>query len=401
MVKILSLALTLLLLTTPAGAADWEGVFEGTIGKARVIVELNAGTEKSDFKGGYIDGARYSYVPKVRDINLILDQEGDTLRFTETLWQHRRFADEEDKKITGKWTLSVNGDTALGLWSAPDGTSLTPISLTRVQLVPNADVPDGGNRLAATYDTLWLESVSFTDAGTAKTFGNVEVRFSKDSAFAITFPVLGQFPDGTVKAKANALLLVQHLKSVALYRNCLNGVPPNWETDEETSPEFNFEIHYASPRLLSYTEYGSVFCGGAHGNNYVSPQTFDLGEPANMGGTSGLDLTPQGFGRILKLATKDERIAFERFALDRWTKAAAADKEYGETCKQGWLNDTTEGEKEFALSLTIQGLAVTRNDYPHVASVCLFQPFNPTIIPWADLKPYLRADQTLLTTEIK
>jgi hypothetical protein len=395
-------AFALISFLSTAHAADWEGVFEGTIGKAKVIVELNAGEEKSGYKGGYIEGARYSYLPVPRDINLMLDEEGDTLRFTETLWPHRRFADEEDKKITGKWTLSVNGDTALGTWAAPDGSASTPIALTRVKLLSEIEVPKDANRLATTYDTLWLESVSFTDAGTAKSFGDVEVRFSKDSAFGITFPVLGQFPDGAAKAKANTLLLTQHLKSVVQYRNCLNGVPPGWETDEETTPQFNFEINYASPRLLSYTEYGTVFCGGAHTNNYLILHSFDLMEPARMGGIDQFDLAPEGFGRVLKLANKDERIAFERFAFGRWVEAAKAAGQSGsESCLQGWTMDAAEGEKDFDLSFTSKGLAVTRSDYPHVASVCLFQDFNPTIIPWADLKPFLKQGQTLLVNEIK
>ena len=389
-----------ILFSTTAHAADWEGVFEGTIGKSKVIVELNAGEEKSDYKGGYSEGARYSYLPKARDINLILDEVGNTLRFTETLHLHRMFAEEEDKKITGKWTLSVTKDAALGTWASPDGKKSLPISLVRVDLVQEADVPENENRLATTYDNLWLENVSFADAGSAKTFGKVEVRWQKDSAFGIGFPMLGKFPDGNRKARANTMLLTQHLKSVAQYRNCLNGVPAGWD-EPETEPQFSFTVDYASASLLSYTEAGSVFCGGAHPSNYVNPQTFDLMTPARLGGDYQLDLSPQGFGQILKLQDKTERIAFERFALERWQSAAKAGGATEEdSCATGWINDSAEGEKDFDLSFTDKGLAVTRTDYPHAASNCLFQDFNPTIIPWADLKPWLKPGQTLLTTEI-
>ena len=47
------LAMLAPVLVVPAIAADWEGVFEGTLGKAKIIVELNAGEEKTDYKGGY------------------------------------------------------------------------------------------------------------------------------------------------------------------------------------------------------------------------------------------------------------------------------------------------------------------------------------------------------------
>jgi hypothetical protein len=242
--------------------------------------------------------------------------------------------------------------------------------------------------------------VSFAEAGTAKSFGDVEVRFVKDSAFGIAFPVLGDFPDEQRKAAANDLMMAAHRKSVAQYRDCKNGVPLSWQ-EGEPEAEFNYEIAYASPTLLSFTESGSVFCGGAHPNNYLTPITYDLTAPAQMGGKYLLDLSPDGFGRALKLANSHERVAFERFALGRWKDAAAQDKEMGDDCSSGWIEQSPEGERDFKLSFTAQGLAVTRTDFPHVASACLFTDFNPTIIPWADLKPWLKEGQSLITTEVK
>ncbi len=122
---------------------------------------------------------------------------------------------------------------------------------------------------------------------------------------------------------------------------------------------------------------------------------------SKIGGVYGLDLSPQGFGRLLKLADKTERIAFERFALGRWKAAAAKDIAMAGECNTGWIDDAPEGEKDFYMSFEATGLAVTRVDYPHVASVCMFTDFNPTIIPWADLAPWLKRDQKLLTTEVQ
>ena len=159
-----------------------------------MIVELNAGEEKSEYKGGYRKGPVTAMCPRPVDINLILDEEGDVLRFTETSCNMHRFAEETEKKITGKWSLSVNDDAALGTWTSQRAASPLPISLTRVDLLPDAEVPKDANPLAATYDTRWLESVNFNDAGMAKSFGDVEVRFSQGFGVWHCLSGVGQFP---------------------------------------------------------------------------------------------------------------------------------------------------------------------------------------------------------------
>ena len=146
-----------------------------------------------------------------------------------------------------------------------------------------------------------------------------------------------------------------------------------------------------------------MFCGGAHPNNYVSYLTFDLVTAKQIGGDYDTDLGPQGFGEVLKLADKPERIAFEKFALGRWMEGAKA---AGETEDDGcagpsFMGDQPEGEKIFTLAFDAKGLLVQRTDYPHVASNCLFQDFNPTIIPWKDVKPWLKPGQVLLKEEVE
>ena len=394
-------AAVLLLAALPAHAADWEGVYQGTLGKAKIIVEL---VEPLDDMEGETkrETSRYSYLPKVRDLNLMLTEKGATLAFDETALLAYEFATDEDKKITGHWRLTPSGDGAKGTWTSPDGAKKLPIVLARVPDLAESDHNRDLNIWSDTYNAQWLKSVSFADAGEAKRFGDIEVRFVKDSAFGIAYPVLGAFPDAARKEKANALLLAAHRASVAQYRDCKNGVPASWAADStENEPEFAYEISYATATLLSFTESGSVFCGGAHPANYLTPITYDLTAPAQMGGKYLLDLSPEGFGRVLKLASEDERIAFERFAIGRWKAAAAKDQAMAEECNGMWMEEAPEGERDFKLSFTTQGLAVTRTDFPHVASSCLFTDFNPTIITWSDLKPWLRDGQKLLSGEVR
>ncbi len=403
---VLSTILILFASTLPALAADWEGVFSGTLGTSRILVEL---TDPLDEKQGVSkrETSRYSYLPKARDLNLMLKSSSGELRFEETLLQPYQYtsADQTDKKVSGTWVLSVKGAAATGKWTSPDGKQHLPIQLSRVQnLADDNPFPDS-NIWSATYNAEWLKLVTIAPVGKPKTFGTVEVDMMKDSVFGIEHPVLSKFPDAGRKEANNAALTAAFKSEIAEYRDCKNGVPIDWEEDPETSgPDFAYTVDYATPDLLSFTIAGSVFCGGAHPSNYVTPVTYDLSTSEQIGGRSGenkSDLNADAFGRILKLANKDERIAFERFALGLWKANAAKDTEMGETCMTGWIDDNPEGERDFSLSFTTMGLAVTRKDYPSVAAACQFQDFNPTIIPWADLKPWLRSDQTLLTTGIQ
>jgi hypothetical protein len=368
------------LFTVSASAAEWDGVYEGTLGKSRVIVQLR---EPLPDKRQH---SRYSYLPKPRDINLVLTSSGMPLRFEETLMQPYEIENAKagERKVTGKWALSISGSQATGTWESPDGKKNLPVILKR-----SASGDDG-------YTGLWLNEVTFADSGVVKTFGLVETRYIQDSVFGISYPVIGKFPDRSRKDAANEMLMKDHRASLLQYRDCINGVSAELAMDEDEGPEFSYNITFASPTLLSVRESGSVFCGGAHPQNYVRPITYDLVTATRMGGDYDLDLSPGGFGRVLKLANKDERIAFERFALDRWRKEAAADMQMKGECDEGWTDGAAEGEKNFSLAFEKSGLAVLRTDYAHAMSACLFADFNPVVIPWNELLPWLKPGQKLI-----
>ena len=390
-------------LASPALAAPWEGVFEGTLGKVAILVELNAGPEKTEYKGGYSDGSRYSYLPKAFDLKLLLESEGESLEFAESTQPQFAIAElpKDDPARTGHWSIKVAGEKAVGTWTSADGKKTLPIKLKRLPLVANEDVPKNNSQLTATYNKRWFETEKISGAANPKTFGKVKLAFEKDSAFNLEMPVFTAMPDKAVMERANAMLRDYYRTSLIQNRDCINGLRE--EPSSPFEPEYGFEISYATPRVLSLLDSGSVDCGGAHPNNYAIYTTFDLVGGTRIGGDYDLDLSPQGFGTVLKLANKEERIAFEKFALGRWHDAAkAAGEEGDESCAApSFIGEEAEGEKHFALTFTDKGLGIHRNDYPHVASNCLIQDFNPTIIPWTELKPWLRADQVVLTDEVK
>jgi hypothetical protein len=394
--------LFLALFAQPVSAADWEGVFEGTLGKSPIIVELNAGIDASSYPGGYLEGSRYSYLPAAFDLKLVLETEGKRLEFVESTAPYYLIADlpKDDPARTGHWSLKVSGKTASGTWSSRDGKKTLPIALKRLPLVKQADEPKDMNRLTTTYNERWFKEVKISGAEKPIKFGGVALAYETDTAFTLAMPVFTALPDKAVMSKANVLLRDYYKQSLMQNRDCINGLPSEEEVPKE--PDYSFDVIYASPTVLTISESGSVFCGGAHPNNYASYISFDLVEGKQIGGTYQLDLSPDGFGRILKLANKQERIAFETFALTRWDAAAKASSDADKTCAEvNFMGEQEPGEKDFSLAFAAEGLAVFRTDYPTAAAACLFQDYNPTIIPWADLRPFLRPDQKLLTTEIK
>jgi hypothetical protein len=256
------------------------------------------------------------------------------------------------------------------------------------------------NQLSVTYNDLWFASEKIAGRKKPVRFGEIALAFEQDSSFNLPMPVFTAFPDKAGMAKANGLLRQYYKGSLIANRDCVNGL--NSEPPRPYVPEYNFEVVYASSKLLTLSEGGSVFCGGAHPNNYVTYLTFDLVNGQQIGGRYQLDLSPTGFGEILKLANTQERIAFETFALARWNAVAKASgvAEDDFCVGEGFMAEQAPGEKDFSLSFNKKGLAVQRTDYPSAAANCLFQDFNPAIIPWADLKPWLKPGQKLLTTEL-
>jgi hypothetical protein len=201
--------LAMVLLSGVAAAADWEGVYEGTLGKTRIIVQLDLGPEgASSFKGCCSDGSRYSYLPRNYDLKLALDKEGDTLEFTEAAVPHYAIAElpKNDPARTGHWSLKVTGNIARGTWTSTDGKKSFPIRLSRLALADVKDVPQDGHKLATTYNQRWFKEVKISGAQKPIKFGDVTLAFETDSAFGLSIPVFTALPDKAAMARANVLL---------------------------------------------------------------------------------------------------------------------------------------------------------------------------------------------------
>jgi hypothetical protein len=230
-------------------------------------------------------------------------------------------------------------------------------------------------------------------------FGSVTVAYVADKTFGMAYPRLIKHPDKAVMEKANAALAELHRKELVEYSGCADGDLGQKQTGPDAVAEYDFNVEYASPQLLSISQHGTNHCGGAHYSQFLRIETYDLRSMKMIGGDYDLDVKPEGFGQIFKMDSKDERLAFEKLWLSSWLKMAQKTGEDASSCVE---SDVPTGDLSANFFFTPEGLAVVNNDFGYFDdNSCAASGSTAAIIRWAALKPFLKTGQTLLTTEIK
>ena len=128
-------------------------------------------------------------------------------------------------------------------------------------------MPKDFSQLSLTYNFRWFREDKISGSGEAQNFGDVTLAFEKDSAFNIEMPVFTAMPDKDVMRRANDMLRGYYRNSLTQNRDCINGLRE--EPKQPFEPEYTLSF-LCIARVVSVQEFGSVFCGGAHPNNYVS-----------------------------------------------------------------------------------------------------------------------------------
>ncbi len=384
--------------TLQAADKPWEGVFEGTLGTARIQVLL-----------GHPDGSgedsRYSYAGKPFDLGLVLEKEGPRLQFLETTVVGAESGDLKGKGarlVSGRWDIAVTKDGATGTWADRDGKKTLPVSLTRVA--------KSSSRTSVVYGEVWARQVAFAPPQPGKPFNGVSVGMVKDRIFAVSFPRLTSHSDPARVERINTMLEAEHRKAVVSWRDCLSYVsrqkPGEGADRKKISSEINLQVTYATPTVMSLSEAGSIFCGGVHPNNFVRSVNFDLLAAERIGtaneGSEGTDpvLSASQLGRIFDLSTKPKLAAFNTFWWNRWLANAKRKVKADDGCLERFDTEKPDADSTADFRFEKRGLAVTHADYPHAMSVCIVMDYNPHVIPWSQLKPYLKPGQKLLVDEV-
>lgn len=307
--KDLLLVIAGVLLTSCAAALADPVTYAGKLGKSDIVVELTSDPAQADEKLA----GRYFYRSKGADIPLQpMSHKGTTLDLAEEEACDRGKCPDGKIGPTGaKWHLVVanTGKTLKGTW---EGKATLPVELTRVGTRPESETyPDTPFGLYSyseqlTYDltiplTMDASAYDFLRADVPLTkskteeWGDATSRYVTDPRVHLAYPRIIALGGGVDPAKANAQLRdkqwrydISGLTCVALQFG--GFFDPDSGRGSEGGDlggydEMSVGVTWLSPRLMSWTESGSLYCGGAHPYNFSNSYTMDVekGEMIGVG----------------------------------------------------------------------------------------------------------------------
>ncbi len=204
----------------------------------------------------------------------------------------------------GAWQLAViaGGERLTGRWAGPEATATMPVALERIGARPFEVTPDGTPESLAAFanDAVWLdepitaetspydflkmEKVDLETAELVVMDGNT-VRYVVDPRTKFRYPRLSQLVDGADTDPAFSFLEQRHWAMNASALSCTAMQYPGmgWNStvaemvgtlggyDDET-----VTVTYVSPTVMSWTESGSLWCGGAHPYNHHEYHNLDV-----------------------------------------------------------------------------------------------------------------------------
>lgn len=282
-------------------AAEAEPVtYAGKLGKSDIVVEF---TGDPAAPGGPLAG-RYFYRSKGVDIPLqARSQKGSKFELAE---EEACGADNCDNgkaaPIAAVWrlALSSNGKTLEGRWN---GKRALPLRLERVasrQVTENEpssplDLYDFsfmkffGNDTPLTMETSpydYLRVDTQLDNGKTTGWPDATYRYVVDPRTKFATPRIVELSGDVPIEAANALLQDRHWRANIGALGCVAaqyaGFNEGGSIDGANGgtlggyEDSTFEVTSLTPRLMSWRESGSLFCGGAHPTNYSDAYIMDV-----------------------------------------------------------------------------------------------------------------------------
>ena len=303
------LAVAVLLVTAPAFAA--AVTYQGTLGKTAVVVEL-AGSSPVSFR--FLNG-RYAYLAKGIDIPLDAAKAApgaidlsEERPCTGDICHEPADGETAKPPLGAKWHLTANADGSVltGVWQ--DAGKSLPIALQRAgtRALP-ADFDGSPAGLASIVDSFSSGELPLTEttspydfiklhfpltAGAVTRFGASSFHYATDPRTKFGFPRIDSL-GGADPALANQYLERRHwqlsLGALSCAAQRYQGLGWTESSGAEADPLAGYEderveVSYLTPTVMSWTESGSIFCGGAHPDNHRDIYNLDArtGKPLDL-----------------------------------------------------------------------------------------------------------------------
>jgi hypothetical protein len=328
-----------------------NGVYRGTLGKQEIVAEIGADPDKPQALTGH-----YFY----RSHGISISLKGFLLAESHA-----------GQNTGGQWKIEFQNDQASGTFCkcdprhAPAGKAL-PVHLSRIST-------------GQTYSDLLMDFALKTRPQVIASLGYAYVMV-EDPRFHAALPRLTQFPDHAVMTRINQLLEAEMTKYRQEAADCVEGVDFNGQDwDVGTKVEL-FNRH-----LLTVSREGSIFCGGAHPDDYRAINTYDLDSGSEIS-TEDLLAREMNVPAIQKLLGNSElsgKDAIHRLMGELYLRHAHPKDDCRDVISRD--ADTHEPAFDTIQYLSSHGLVV-QPSLPHVVYACA----EPETISYEELRTLLR-----------
>ncbi len=294
LLRLLSFALCATMAAAPA-LAD-PTTYRGKLGTIDIVVELSSDPQRQD---GPVFG-RYFYLNKGIDIPLqAVSRKGATIVLAEEEPCGADTCGEGGKPpVGGVWTLKAGaGGKLAGTWKgkrefrlelAREGSRFEPAApKTPLDLFGHSeDLGWNGDpigRANEPYDYWRMQVV--LERSRAQGWPDARFDYAVDPRTKFAMPRIVELA-GASPDIANAALEQRHWRHnlsafgcAALQYAGFNENGTHWSTESGTLGGYEdlfTEVHAVTPRLASWQESGSLWCGGAHPYNFINRFTLDI-----------------------------------------------------------------------------------------------------------------------------
>lgn len=305
----LNYALTLLIaIAGMAGAATADPVtYAGKLSASDIVVELS--DEPGEAQGPI--AGRYFYRSKGVDIPLqAKSAKGGKLELAEEgECDDTKCAEGTTAPISAQWSLSTSdgGKTLKGSWK---GKKSFRVELSRIGSRPKVgDYPDTPYGLYSASEELFLYNEApitmdsspydFLRLDMAETGGETQgwpgasYRSVTDPRTKFPMPRIVALSDGVSFDAANAFLKNRHWQKSRSALACVALQYAGFHEDGAIQgpgggdlggfDDTSADVTALTDRLISWRESGSIFCGGAHPENYSNSYTLDVAQGTLLG----------------------------------------------------------------------------------------------------------------------